>query len=380
MKRAISGLFLTCLSCLSAPAAETTVEKYDDGTPRRKFAVDADGRKDGPYTEYFPDGKVKVKATYKAGRLHGTLTQYVAGKAVLTQPFQDGKLVHPKSLEEIRKKLKEILLPPKEKAKDRLTAESQAALRRVQAFRYLVDLPYDNLVLDDESTAAAQAAARICNQLRQLNHTPPNPGWPEDEYKLAYKGASHSNLAYSSNPSLAQAVIEWIWDSDGNSLEQLGHRRWIFNPALRKVGFGKAGSARMGYFTAMFAWDRSQPKVPDYRFVSYPARGLMPLEFFRSTAAWSVSLNPRVFRKPDDSVQPKIYAVDGELNQKGEPLKLNFAKVNTMGFGIPYCLIFRPGKAAVGPGKRYVVEINDLKRTDGTAAVVRFVVEFVRVN
>jgi hypothetical protein len=390
---------LLAYSLVSGASAAPVVEKYDDGKPKKKFSLDSQGRKDGPYTEYYPSGKVKVKATYKAGKLegtysentpdgqksltalyragklHGTLTQYVKGKTVLTQPFQNGKLVHPKSLEEIRTTLNDVLAAPAEKPAGALAAERAAALRRLQAYRYLVDLPYDNLRLDDDLNEAAQAAAKICEKLRRLDHAPKNPGWPKEEFDLAFKGASHSNLAFGDRMTLPGAMTEWMDDSDPVNVDRLGHRRWCMNPVMKKVGFGRAG-----IYMAMWAFDKSQPKVPDYRFVSYPARGLMPLEYFRSVSAWHVSLNPKKFRKPGKSLEPKIYNVGPLLNKLGEPLKLNYQNVETNFFGIPYCIIFRPEKSAVAPGKRYLVEIEGLRNSKGGPAVVRYLVEFARLT
>jgi hypothetical protein len=398
MKHLFASLLLVGL--LAVPAtAEVVVEKHENGKTKLRYVVDAQGRKDGSYAEYFPNGKVKVRATYKVGKLdgpytendedgqksvsavyrtgklHGTLSQYVKGRTVLTQPFEDGKLVHPKSLGDIRAKLKAILTPGGDRATSGLAADRQAVLRRLKAYRYLMDVPYDNLVIDDKMNEAAQAAAKLCAKLGRLDHTPKNPGWPEDEFKLAFKGATHSNLAWSTSQGLTWAMAGWIDDSDEGNVDRLGHRRWCLNPPMKKVGFGKSGE-----YMAMWCFDTSQPKVPDYRFVSYPARGLMPVEYFPATNAWNVSLNPKKYRKPADSIEPKIYRVDGQLKKQGEPLKLNYANVNNLPFGVPYCIIFRPEKSAVAAGKRYLVEIEGLKLSSGLSTVLRFVVEFVRLR
>ena len=38
----------------------------------------------------------------------------------------------------------------------------------------------------------------------------------------------------------------------------------------------------------------------------------MPIEYFKPTHAWSVSLNPMKYRMPDPAVKPKIYELDGD--------------------------------------------------------------------
>jgi hypothetical protein len=141
---------------------------------------------------------------------------------------------------------------------------------------------------------------------------------------------------------------------------------------MLKTGFGQSGK-----FAAMYSFDRSQKTVPDFDFVAYPTRGLMPVEYFNGRYAWSVSLNPKKFRTPDSSVRASIVEVDRMLDPVGEPLKLNHNQPNTLPFGLPGCIVFRPEKIDLTPGKRYLVEIEGLKRTDPKApGSVSYIVEF----
>jgi hypothetical protein len=203
-----------------------------------------------------------------------------------------------------------------------------------------------------------------------------NPGWPEEEYRIALKGAGSSNLYVGFGEyTLATVVDSFVDDSDEANVDRLGHRRWCLNPMMGKVGFGRSGK-----FAAMWAFDQSAANVPDFDFVCYPARGYMPLEYFSPQEAWSVSLNPRKFKAPPAKTQPKIFTWDAKTKEKGEPLPLNSVKVDFIPFGIPNCIIFRPEKTAVAPGKAYLVEIDNLSRVDGSATSVRYVVEFARLT
>jgi len=278
-----------------------------------------------------------------------------------------------RTVEEIKQKLAEISAAPEDK--EGMPAERAAALRKLKAYRYLAGMPYDDLVLDDSYNRYAEAATQICAKLGRLDHRPPNPGMPEDEYKLAAKGAASSNLGVGPK-NLVSSVDLWMNDSDAGNIPLLGHRRWCINPYMKKAGFG-----RTDQYTAMYSFDQSRRNVPDFDFVSYPARGLMPVEYFHAGWAWNVSLNPRKYRTPDDAVKPQIYEADEPMKKVGEPLKLDYEKVNLMPFGIPNCIIFRPEKFTPQPGKRYVVEIDGLKRANGRAAEpIRFGVEFVSVK
>jgi hypothetical protein len=357
---------------VGAAAAETVEDKYPDGKIKRRYTVDAKGQKNGAYAEFHANGQVMLKATYKAGQLDGMLTHYENGRAVLKQTFREGRPVYARSLEQIKEKWAEMNAAAKG---DGLAGERVAALARLKFYRYVVGVPVDNMVLDENLNKAAQAAAGICDKLGRLDHSPRNPGLPEAEYKLAYQGARNSNLAVGFR-TIVQALDGWMFDSDANNIDRLGHRRWCLNPVLQKAGFGLAGR-----FEAMWAADRSRRAVPDFDFISYPANGLMPVEIFPAQAAWSVSLHPRKYRKPvKASIEVKLFAADEQLNRSGEPLKLNYFNVNTDPFGIPNCIIFRLEEGAVAAGRRFRVEITGIKRTSGQAATLRFVVEFVSLK
>src|SRR5262249_4139446 len=109
-----------------------------------------------------------------------------------------------RSLAEVKRRLAEIsggaaALPKKG---DR-AAERLAALRRLNAYRYLSGAPAD-AVLDDQMNREAEAAAALCQRIGRLDHNPPNPGMKEEEYKLALKGVNSCNL-HQGQGSLVEA-------------------------------------------------------------------------------------------------------------------------------------------------------------------------------
>jgi hypothetical protein len=283
-----------------------------------------------------------------------------------------------RTLEEIKKALAAIEAPAKNKV-DPAAAEREAALRRLKAYRYLAGVPYDNLVLDDELNRYTAAAARLCYQVGRIDHDPPNPGLPESEYELGRKGARNSNLCGTprGRMSLPQSVDAYVEDSDPFNIGRLGHRRWCLSPSMRKVGFGRSGGC-----CAMWALDRSQPQAPTFDLIAYPAPGLMPLEFFRPHYAWSVCLNPAKYAPPPGPPDVSVYPADSKGEKSGPALPLSDVGVSRepMG-GMPTCIVFRPKKDAVAAGKRYLVELKGIRRTDGHGKVsIRFPVEFVRLG
>jgi hypothetical protein len=347
-------------------------EYYPNGKIKRQARFKA-GRLDGPFRENTEDGQPRLTAEYRGGKLHGTLTRYEYGRPVLTQQFADGRPVYARGLEQIKKELARIGAAPPRGAKK--PPEREVALRRLRAYRYLAGVPYDNLILNGGMSAAARAASRICDRLGRMDHAPPNPGLPEAEYRAAFRGAAGSNLAMGFD-SLAAAVDGWMDDSDAKNLPHLGHRRWCLHPWLRQVGFGTAGR-----FHAMWVFDATQKDVPAYDFIAYPAAGLMPLEFFRPSYAWSVVLDPRKYRPPDNHARPRIYRVDRYFNKLGGPVKLTWTAVDARAYGVPNCVIFRPEPTAVAAGQRCLVEIPGLRLKAGDRQVtLRYLVEFVSVR
>lgn len=414
-----SAAFLGLLAAVAF--AETVEQKYDDGTLKVKYQVDADGKKDGLFEEFYPTGKVKQRVEYKAGtregkyatfhsngriqatgtyqngkrqgiysertekgqpqllahykdgKLDGVLTRYQDGQPVFVHSFKDGQPVFPRSPKDIKDKLKKILGPPA-KGKDE-ASQRQAALRRLKAYRYLAGVPYEKLVLDDEYNRQAQAATRLCDKLKRLSHDPPNAGLPEEEYQLAKAGTRASNLG-GGFTRIADSLDYFMTDSDDRNVTALGHRRWCIHPYMGKTGFGITGT-----FTAMYAIDGSAEEVPDFDAISWPPAGFTPIEMFGRNSAWNVSLNPKKFALPDDKAQASLFAVDAQLNKVGEPVKLGMHQFNNQLIGLPYCFIFRPEKPVQSPGKRFLVEVTGLKSVDGkTPRPLSFVVVFMSLK
>lgn len=292
---------------------------------------------------------------------------FFAGPTVLLGDEGKDKF-HPRGLDEIRKTLTALL-----SSQDKKTDELATALGRLKAYRYLADVPYEDMELDSELNKYCLAASKLCHKLGRLDHNPEkNPGLDDEEFKIGRTGASRSNLAYGF-PNLAQAIDEWMDDSDEGNLEHLGHRRWCLFPHMKKVGLGRHEA-----FTAMYVFDRGRAKVPDYDFVCFPASGYMPVEFFKAKQAWSVSLNPNKFKAPPKDLKPKIYRVDAELKKEGKSLTLDYAAVDPFPFGLPNCLIFRPEKLQPTPGTRYLVEIEGIQRKGKATETLWYLVDFVK--
>lgn len=353
MLRSILIMLLLCLS--ASTFAEKIIEKYPNGRVKLSYSTNAEGKKHGAYTEYDENNQPVIDAFY-----------------------DNGLLLYPKSKKLLKTQLKQINSSKPDKNKTKFTSKAHtASINLLNTYRCIVGLDFD-VELKDSYCETAQAGAELCNKIGKLDHTPKNPGLPEDVYKAGYEGTSKSNL--SMGRGMASTPIGYMDDSDKSNIDRVGHRRWCINPSMKYTGFGSQGR-----FSAMYAFDKSRTDVKDYDFISFPAVGYQPSKYFAAHYAWSVSLNPKKYSAPDKStVKAEIYKLGRSdklpLNTEGEKaLKLNYYNVNNSGFGVKYCIIFRPEKIKISTGAKYWVKISGLKDKSGKATTVEYLVEFANI-
>lgn len=286
-------------------------------------------------------------------------------------------------------------------------------LNMANFMRYLAGLPAD-LKLAAELNEQAQYGAVVLAAGRQLTHHPEKPAdMKADFYHRGYASTTTSNLAlyriFSTRSvlhhleqlapegpwTLASTVVQYMRDQDASNLPMLGHRRWILNPALQKVGFGFAHSAyassyeyRLDRYSVMQVFDRSRQVAPRvYETIAWPAEGAFPSDFFQGDDPWSISLNPSHYSEPDPAAITITLTrqADGKqwvLDQRDTSLTndQDYFGVNVQGYGVPYCLIFRPaGIADYGEGK-YQVSIQGLKSALGEETKLRYTVDFFELS
>jgi len=325
------------------------------------------------FTRYYfapgDDSATFITKTAGTPRLAQNIAAFLAGKVVL-KPSADDVPKDPgtkvaalekRTLDEIKDELAKINAPSAD--------ENERAMRRLQSYRYLAGVPYRDLRLLDEFNIDAKAAAKICQKLGKLDHNPMNPGLPEDEFKTALRGASRSNLG-KGHADLPDAIDGFMDDSDDRNIAMIGHRRWCLNPPLQKVGFG-----RVEEYTAMYAFDESR-RFADYDYISWPAQGLMPVNYFGGRHAWNVSLNPERYKKVKDTVAVTVYRTNADGMKTGDALALDHKSVDTDEYGIDNCIIFRPREVNVAKGQRYRVAIDNLETVAGMKTSIEFTVEF----
>lgn len=249
------------------------------------------------------------------------------------------------------------------------TSALQSAVDRLNALRRIAGLPA--VSLDLSLCENGQYGAVVLAATGKLSHTPSRPaGMDESFYKQGYNACKSSNIY--SGCILTYAVDGFMDDSDSGNIDRLGHRRWQLNPMMGKVGFGCAG----GYCTEK-VFDSSGAGCA-YDYVSWPASGNFPTELFSSHQAWSISLNPKEYEAPSASAVTVTLSGGGRSWTFGSGDRSSTGKyfnVDTAGYGVGNCIIFRPDGVSSYSGT-YTVRVDGLRAKGGAAASLEYTVEF----
>ncbi|MBQ4313682.1 MAG: leucine-rich repeat protein [Clostridia bacterium] len=247
---------------------------------------------------------------------------------------------------------------------------AQSALTALNFLRYTAGLNA-NVVLDD-SFCEYTSAATMLNYLNGgLSHYPARPEVLSDSkydalYNTGYTGASRSNIA-SGYQNLNQALLYgWMYDEDSSNIDRVGHRRWVLNPPMGKIGFGATGR-----FYAMYAFDRSG--TGSQKRVAWPAQE-MPVQYFDATVPWSLSIGTTL----------NINNVSVTLTRKSDNQTWSFSAssadgdfyVDNGGYGQTGCIIFRPNTlASIAAGDSFHVTV-----TGATSDTIEYDVNFFELD
>lgn len=218
------------------------------------------------------------------------------------------------------------------------------------------------LKLGADQRAFAQAATMVNRLNLQVSHNPAAPaGLDASTYSAGAYGAENSNLA--SSFGLLDSVVEYLKDDLG-SLNQLevGHRRWILNPAASLVGFGQTEE-----FNAMFVNNNDYAGQNADTVYAYP--GETAISEFHSAGS-SLSL---IFGENFDITNATVEVTDlatGEVNTNAhieESFKGN-GKAITFGYGMNY-----------EAGTKLQVRVNGVTK-NGEAYPVAYTINYMSIR
>lgn len=272
----------------------------------------------------------------------------------------------------------------------------QDGLKAANFVREMAKLP--TLVLNSEFNEYAQYGAVLLTGSNQYTHTPVQPaGVSSDFFAKAYTGTSSSNLHAQSESvqptELAEAVRSLIMD---RGVESLGHRRWILNPNLNKVGFGFGSILRPENTNnsnhkvsteLMYVLDNTKYSTPDYNYIAWPSKGYYPVSWLDAGTNFSITLNPSKYMKPDGSkVKVTVNNITNgsvvELTQGGTGFgfDLDGFIITDDSIGEGSTIYFSPVSSDVSyeapnPGDEFVVELSGIYKTDGAPTTIKYTVK-----
>ena len=274
-----------------------------------------------------------------------------------------------------------------------LTEEFMATgLTYLNYIRFVAGLP--EVTLDDTLNLDAQHGAVLLAAIDELTHYPHQPADMDDAfYNRGYSATTSSNISYRWGYDPLENIKNSIQgcmndNSSLNNLSTVGHRRWLLNPPLGKVGFGYAQSATGASYIVTKVFDFSGVGCT-YDFISWPVAGNHPTELFHPANPWSVTLNNSVFQtasansvkitvtRESDGTQWTFDGTTGQPNTAIAP----YLVVNNQGYGQSNCIIFHPGTSNVDTYEGvYRVKISGIFYRDGSAAELNYTVDFFDVT
>lgn len=253
----------------------------------------------------------------------------------------------------------------------------------VRALAYL----NSNVKLDESWNNIAQYAAVLNAANGTISHKPTKRSDMSNEfYQVGYGGSGTSNL-YKGFLSLDDTVIKYLYDSDPSNIDRMGHRRWVLNPAMTKVGFGYIDTnGPNSVYSAMKLFGGKDNDLSGYKgsfdYVAWPSKGAFPNEYFSDSEGWSVVLNTKLYDNSKlDDIKVILENMTTGLVQTFSKTQMDgYFNVETSYYGAPYCIVFKPNAFQTGEGSHYKVTINGLRDLHGNQKTISYETEFFNLS
>ena len=266
----------------------------------------------------------------------------------------------------------------------------ETGLRYMNYLRRLAGL--EPVTLSEHLCVQAQYGAVVLAAGDTLTHTPEKPVDMEASfYRMGANACGASNISMRflyQHDILLQSALQGYMDEDSplNRLD-LGHRRWLLDPSLGKIGFGLATSVSgKQYITLPISDTSGTGPVPAE--ICWPAAGQFPNSLFSPGTPWSVSLDPAVYALPEESALlvtvtrlrdgavfiPALLDSRETLDKEG-----TYLLVSSGPYGTGACVSFSIGKSDLGEQAYlgdYRVDITGLQKRDGAPADLSYTVRF----
>ncbi len=279
----------------------------------------------------------------------------------------------------------------------------QSGTNLINYLRYLVGLP--DVSSSSNYNTDAQYGALLLAASGTLEHTPPRPSNMDLKfYNRGFYATSTSNIGWASGApatgyTLSYFTLGYMEEPGVNNAGILGHRRWILNPKLGRIGFGLVSRPDNQVYSALKVFDTSGDASAAPAEIAWPS-GWFPVEYtyddyvwsygsIVENLQWSISLDTSKYQQltaktmrdltvtltditDPDAATKKQWVFYGDdpftagFNTGAPDDGSSYLRVSTQSYGVPNCIMFRAKDAVYEPGSVFHVQIDGLRLADGT--------------
>lgn len=234
--------------------------------------------------------------------------------------------------------------------------EKERVLERVNYIRSLHRLP--PVVYEEKDDIYTEQCALIIAANEELSHTP-GKDWTcySDD---AYTGCNKSNIFIQwGNDNLSfksTTVIDAFMTDEG--VDTLGHRRWIMDPWLAHISFGRAddySSKITGAALKVINTDQQDISGSSIDFVAYPYE-YYPVGLYNENVMMSFSVISDRNSKWNNGNVDMLTSAVSILGPDNKPVKITGKVFDNDGYGVPNNL--RWFAESIKPGVRYNISIT----------------------
>ena len=238
----------------------------------------------------------------------------------------------------------------------------------LNTFRYSMGL--DPVEEDKELSKKAQAGAFLNYANKEINHNPKTPESFSDEDQIVKDGKlanSESNLAQGY--SIYDSISAYMNDEDIDNNQIIGHRKWLMNPFLKRVGIGQVGN-----FNNIYVADDSAMSFNNDNIVTYPTK-VNFTEFINPIAPFSVNLGRDYKIENIDNVKVVVTDKNGNTKTYTKDNGLFYSKSS---HGNSTALIFG-NELSKEKGSEYNIKVIGLKANEKDLPI-EYTSKFISVN
>lgn len=252
-------------------------------------------------------------------------------------------------------------------------AEKESVLATVNRIRALHNL--EPVIYADEYDREMAESSLIIAANNEITHYPPPESVCYSE--AGAQGAATSNLAWSYptdgsvRPLLAPSATDvrnWLIDPE---VPDLGHRRWLLNPFLHAVAYGRVDAPPVDGAAAQYAHgaalkvsngDITRPPDSAPDFIAYPY-GEYPLDLFQLGWYWSFSA---VADATDYWANDEVDFSEASVRVRGiaGDLRVHSLSTSNTAVGLPNLLQWRVDGVQLGRSYQVVIDGVQVKEEE----------------